>query len=306
MLITQTSLKKLSYSDHQYDNECDFNPDRISFTCFSGAIDCLTGLSELHCISDLPSEFFYHLSKISHNLHSLNIIIRNGVSKIPNELKELISLQNNLKDLKLSASSEGNWTDIIPALTKHSNTLTKLHLNNDYVDDLPYLSISYGCTKPEYVMKFLENNGKNLKGFYLEEVDCTLNSSIAKLCPNLKKLSISFKNSELDTLRIIFNSCQYLESIKVNCGIYWLKEKEVLETITKYSPKTFCELKICHYSDSELLPEDLESFFINWKNRPSFTLIINKNYGCINLEVENMKIIKKYKNLDIIKKFEAI
>ncbi|RIA87510.1 hypothetical protein C1645_740070 [Glomus cerebriforme] len=350
MLVTQTSsLKKLTYSDHQYTygHEGNFSPNRISFTCFSKAIDCLTGLSELHCILDLPSEFFYHLSKISHNLHSLNITIRNGVSKIPNELKELISLQNNLKNIKLSSYIKGDWTDIIPTLTKHSNTLTKLHLDSEYNHDLPvswislfsnlkeikfsyvtmnhglqfgdfeklqnvtfpklqYLSIPFYCTNPEYIIKFLENNGKNLQEFYLEEVDRTLNSSIAKFCPDLKKLSIAFKNSEMDTLRIIFNNCQYLESIKVWCGVYWLKEKEVLETITKHSPKNFCKLKICHYSDSELLPEDLESFFISWKNRPSFTLI-NSKFGYIGLEKneENMEIIKKYKNLGIIKRFET-
>ncbi|RIA83775.1 hypothetical protein C1645_809073 [Glomus cerebriforme] len=342
MFIAQiSSLKKLTF----YDDAYMIFSNEISY--FSGAIDCLTDLSELHCSSGLPSEFFYHLSKICHNIHSLTIDM-NYDNTENYELKELISLQNNLKDLKLLASYEGNWIDIIPTLTKHSNTLTKLHLDNDCVDNLPvsfialfpnlqeikfsytsllfggfqfrdfeklqnvtfpklkYLTISYGCTKPEYVMKFLENNGKNLQEFYLEEVDRTLNSSIAKFCPNLKKLSVSFKYSELDTLRIIFNNCQYLESIKVKCGIYWLKEKEVLETIIKYSPKTFCKLKICHYSDSELLPEDLESFFISWRNRPSFTLI-NFKYRYIGLEENegNMEIIKKYKNLGIIKRFET-
>ena len=47
-------------------------------------------------------------------------------SNVSNELKELISSQNNLKSLKLIVYYEHNWEDIIPALTKHSNTLTKL------------------------------------------------------------------------------------------------------------------------------------------------------------------------------------
>ena len=55
-----------------------------------------------------------------------------------------------------------------------------------------------------------------------------------------------------------------------------------------------------------MIPEDLESFFISWKNR-----LPKKSLSLISLEVsledslevdeENMKIIKKYKNLGIIK-----
>ncbi|RIA90186.1 hypothetical protein C1645_823686 [Glomus cerebriforme] len=347
MFMTQiSSLKKLTFND---DNYMIFPNEITSY--FSGVIDCLTDLSELRCNLRIPSEFFYRLSKICHNLHSLTIDI--NFKNIENlgfldGLKELISLQNNLKFLKLSASYEGNWTNIIPTLTKHSNTLTKLHLNSDCIIDLPvsfialfsnlkeikfsytslifggiqfkdfeklqnvtfpklkYLSIPYKCTKPGYIIKFLENNGKNLEKFYLDEVDHALNLSIVKFCPNLKKLFIILKHSELDILRTIFISCQYLESIKVWCGTYWLKEKQVLETIANHSPKNFCKLKICHYSDSELLSEDLESFFISWKNRPSFTLI-NFKCGYIGLEEseENLEMIKKYNDLGIIKKFET-
>ena len=38
--------------------------------------------------------------------------------QMSNELKELISLQNNLKNLTLM-TTEGSWTNIVPALTKH-------------------------------------------------------------------------------------------------------------------------------------------------------------------------------------------
>ncbi|RIA84601.1 hypothetical protein C1645_832026 [Glomus cerebriforme] len=105
------------------------------------------------------------------------------------------------------------------------------------------------------------------------------------------------------TLKIIFNSCQYLESIKIWCGKRFLNEKEVLKTVVKYSPKNFYELKLYNVSNSELLPKDLESFFISWKNRipkKSFSLKIVKHRRCNSLELneENMKIIEKYKNLD--------
>jgi hypothetical protein len=57
-----------------------------------------------------------------------------------------------------------------------------------------------------------------------------------------------------------------LESIKIWCGHYDLNEKEVLDTVVNYSPNNFHELKIS-CSNFDVSPEDLESFFISWKNR---------------------------------------
>ncbi|CAB4437229.1 unnamed protein product [Rhizophagus irregularis] len=51
-------------------------------------------------------------------------ILDNDVS---NELKQLISLQNNLKSLEIY---DNIWTNIIPVLAKYSNTLTKLYFCN--------------------------------------------------------------------------------------------------------------------------------------------------------------------------------
>src|SRR5581483_3014488 len=161
-----------------------------------------------------------------------------------------------------------------------------------------------------YAMKFLEVNGKNLEEVYLQVSNNALNLSIAMLCPNLKKLFIVFNNGEIDILRDIFNSCQYLERIKIWCGECYLDEKEVLEVVAKNSPRNFHELKIYNYSDSVLLPEDLESFFVIWKNRKpskSLSLTIIKDGYSDSLEMDeyNMEIIDKYKNLGIIKKFET-
>src|ERR1043166_6807028 len=81
---------------------------------------------------------------------------------------------------------------------------------------LQILKFPYQPPKPEYAMKFLEINGKNLQEFYIN--DNILNMSIAKFCPNLKKLFTVFKYDELDMLKTIFNSCQYLEGIVISCG----------------------------------------------------------------------------------------
>jgi hypothetical protein len=250
------------------------------------------------------------------------------------------------------ACGENSWADIVSALAKHADTLTKLYLDGDndnlplsfvslfsnlqeisfsFVDEiherdfenfkelqytsfpkLQTLKIYYQYTEHEYLMNFLEINGKNLKEFYTCLWNNNLNLSIAKFCPNLKKLFVILNNNELDVLKIIFNTCQQLESIKIWCGSGFLKEKDVLEVVVKYSQKNFYELKIYNHSDySKLFPEDLESFFTSWKNRSSkksLCLIIIKNYDhdCISLGNEEiMSIIEKYKNLGIIKKFET-
>ena len=109
-------------------------------------------------------------------------------------------------------------------------------------------------------------------------------------------------------MRDIFNGCQYLESIKIWCGGRCLDEKEILEVVAANSQKNFYELKIYNYSDSELLSEDLESFFVSWKDRiprKSLSLIIIENiYRSLEKDENNMKIIQKYKSLGVIKKFE--
>uniref|UniRef100_U9UDH6 Uncharacterized protein n=1 Tax=Rhizophagus irregularis (strain DAOM 181602 / DAOM 197198 / MUCL 43194) TaxID=747089 RepID=U9UDH6_RHIID len=151
-------------------------------------------------------------------------------------------------------------TDIIPSLTNHSNTLIKLKLeyyqngplsfitnfinlqelvltfrNRDYFHELsdklqnvilPQLQIlKFLCAYPEsdVIIKFLENNGKNLKEFYIscENSDDSINLAIAKFCQNLQLLSILF------------------ESIGTRHDNDLLKEKDLLESLAKYSPKNF-------------------------------------------------------------------
>ncbi|GES99292.1 hypothetical protein GLOIN_2v1715049 [Rhizophagus clarus] len=171
--------------------------------------------------------------------------------------------------------------------------------------NLQTLKFPYRYPRPEYIMKFLENNGKNLKKFCISDCNRELSSSIVNFCPNLKSLFKIFCNNEIDILKTIFNSCQYLESITIWCGKHYLSEKEVFETVAKYSSNNFYELKIDNISHSDISSEDLESFFISWKNRipkRMLSLIIIKDfYNNLDDYEENMKIIKKYENLGIIR-----
>jgi hypothetical protein len=152
--------------------------------------------------------------------------------------KELISLQNNLKNVKLLAFGV-SWEVIIPALTKHTDSITKIYLHSDdinlplsfiglfsslkeiifsfpsifqvneyfsefeesnkyFIDfkELQYANLSklqtlripFLCPKVEYIIKFLECNGKNLKKLYILRSDRALSLSIANLCPNIASL----------------------------------------------------------------------------------------------------------------------
>ena len=75
------------------------------------------------------------------------------------------------------------------------------------------------------------------------------------------------------------------------CEESYLTEKENFETFANHSSNNFCKLKIRNNSESDFItPEDL------------LTLIIIKSYCFDNLvNEENMKIIKKFENLGIIK-----
>ncbi len=338
------SLKELKYLS----TENLETVSNLSFIYFPGAMNCLKNLSVLDCSSDLYSEFFYQLSQSCHNIQSISIKFE---SKVSNGLKDLILSQNRLKVLNLTQTYYGgNWVDLIPSFIKHSNTLIKLNINGgknhgplsfisklkrlrelfitfhylssfeDFIElrhekfpDLRILKFPYGYPEHGCLTKFLEINGRDLKEFDVGDYSNSANSSIIKFCPNLQTLSTLILNGGLKSLEEIFMKCQQLESIKIWCGEYFLNEKESLEVVARCSPENFSELKIYYTCNvrSELLPEELESFFTSWTNRipkNSISLILIKGYCANSLESkkENMRIIEKYINLGVIKKFETI
>ncbi|PKY37566.1 hypothetical protein RhiirA4_438763 [Rhizophagus irregularis] len=130
--------------------------------------------------------------------------------------------------------------------------------------------------------------------------------------PYRTHVPLAIIEEEIGTLKLILNNCQYLETINIWCGDGYLNEKEFLEIFAKHSPKNFYELEIfyAYKARSKISFEDLEKFFINWKNRLSqkpLSLIVIKSYDCISLElkVENMKIIERYIKMGVIKKFKT-
>ncbi|CAB4400635.1 unnamed protein product [Rhizophagus irregularis] len=332
-----SSLKSLEYYSERSKNE------NIMFVHLSETKNCLKDLTKLKCSSDIYSEFFFQLSQICHNIQSLTIEFKDIIS---NGLIDLISLQNNLKNVTLKSEDKDGTEIIVSSLTKFSSSLTKLKIKGYYIPlsfiamftNLQELVLSlelsgfYDFNQLQYVnfpqlkvlkfldeypevevmIKFLEINGKNLNELYMHNNDKILNLIIAKFCPNLKSLFTIFMDDEIENLKLILNNCQYLESIKIWCGDYYLNEKDFLEVFAKYSPKNFYKLEIFYaYKVSLEVPsDDLENFFLSWKSRipqkPLSLIIIDKYSDFISLKVndENMKIIKKYMKMGIIKKFK--
>ncbi|GBC29957.2 hypothetical protein GLOIN_2v1591804 [Rhizophagus irregularis DAOM 181602=DAOM 197198] len=160
----------------------------------------------------------------------------------------------------------------------------------------------------------------NIRTLTIEFGDIISNglTDLISLQNNLKSVTLIYysyeseNEEEIGTLKLILNNCQYLETINIWCGDGYLNEKEILEIFAKHSPKNFYELEIfyAYKARSKISFEDLEKFFINWKNRLSqkpLSLIVIKSYDCISLElkVENMKIIERYIKMGVIKKFKT-
>jgi hypothetical protein len=299
MLMKQiSSLKKMDmyykdYYDYYYTN----------FINFPETKDCLKNLSELRVCSNINSEFFLQLSKICHNIKSLTLIFKVTIS---DGIKDLIFSQKNLKSLslKLSYNDYEYYTgNSFETLTKHSDTLLSFIFTK--FSNLRILKLISCPININILIKFLVNNGKNLEEFFVNECNNSLNLIIAEYCPNLKSLYTKFLSYEIETLKKIFGNCHQLENIKTICGSpHYLGGKQLLEIVAKYSPESFHELSLHSYE--KLHFKDLESFFISWKDRMSqkpITFTINKK-DLVNYNNKFRKLIRKYKNLGVIKIFE--
>jgi hypothetical protein len=171
-----------------------------------------------------------------------------------------------------------------------------------YVNFSQLQDLKFECQYPrnELLIKFLENNGKNLREFYVDNsTDNSLNLAVAKFCPNLRKLFIGYEinDIELQTLKLILKNCQYLERIKIQWDDSYLRENDLLH-----------ELRLSYTSNgSDLLPEELESFFISWKDRIPLSLILVFNDHRTLDDIDgNLEIIEKYTKLGIVREFDKV
>jgi hypothetical protein len=269
------------------------------------------------------------LISVQQKLKYLDIILSYGSNKTSKDLTDITTLltkfPNTLNKLILDGGIHFIPLSFITKFTNLQELLLLFYSNKAFEDfkmlqyvtfsKLRILKIQYASPNYELLINFLEINGSNLKEFYMGDIigesNNSLNLAIAKYCSNLIKLSTGFKNEELETLKMVFIGCKYLESIKIWVGGLFLNEKKALEMIIKYSPQSVYELKL-NYLDcmkSKLLPEELESFFISWKKRISqkslSLMIINNGIDVNEVNVESTKIIEKYIRLGVIKKFKV-
>jgi len=293
----------------------------VPFITYPGAIHSLRNLSKLKCNSDIGSEFFFQLSQICHHIQTLDITVKDLAS---NGLSDLLSVQRNLKSLRLFSLSDcKNFRELFTfSLRKFSNTLIKLTINLIPVplssfnftilqelvlsfnnDAETFKNIQYitfprleifkstgNCPNHEHLTKFLENNGKNIKEIVLANSDDLSNLAISTFCTNLKSLYTIFKSYEVGTIKKILKNFQQLESLETWCDDdhYFINESRLLELVVRGSQKNFLELKI-HYADyKELFSEELWSVFKsleNHKPRKSLSLVIfNESFPIIDLK----------------------
>ncbi|GES83018.1 hypothetical protein GLOIN_2v1876445 [Rhizophagus clarus] len=329
LIMSQTSLRELYLNLYNM-----IDTPIITFISYPGAINCLKYLTKLSCHSDIYPGFFYQLSYLCHNIQYLDIsfekMISDGLSElifVQKNLKYLKIYNYNCEDsINIIQSLSKLPNTIIKCeiygvihyipltfITKIINlkelvlsfhTYTYNSNNFKYFEKLQYITFTQleilkfpvACPRVEVLIKFLENNGKNLKEFYICCSDNSLCLAVAKFCPNLRKF-FSTGYIELELLKKIFNGCQYLESINIWCDDNY---KDVWDIITKYSPRNFYKLKL-YYSmstKSGKFSKELEKFFINWKNRLPLSFIIEG----FNLEI--MEMIEKYKKLGTVKEYK--
>ncbi|PKC10845.1 hypothetical protein RhiirA5_498169 [Rhizophagus irregularis] len=205
--------------------------------------------------------------------------------------------------------NDQDWPKIASLLAKHSNTIKNLLLEYRHADfkEIQYITFPHLrilklviCPEVNMLIKFLENNGRNLEELYVNRNDNSLHLAITEFCPNLKSLHTIFPRNEIEMLKLIFESCQQLESFLGICGHCFLGGKKLLEAVAKYSPESFRELKF--HSHVTLGSNDLRSFFIGWKARKPqnpISLIISEEY--FKLDIKTGEMIARYKKLEVFK-----
>ena len=134
MLMNQASLKEMNFYLSEY-------IPNIRLSSYPGAMNCLKYLLEFSCGSNLPSDFFHQLSQLSHHIQTLNLEFVNEVKNISNGLKDLISVQKNLKYLNIYQPYKCEiLDDIVSSLINVSTTLISLKIYGVGNGSLSFLS----------------------------------------------------------------------------------------------------------------------------------------------------------------------
>ncbi|PKC63700.1 hypothetical protein RhiirA1_537592 [Rhizophagus irregularis] len=256
---TLTNLTSITFTSYPGARDCLKNLSTLS--CYSNIY---------------PEFFYHLSKICQTTIHTLRIIfnesISNGLADLISSLQNLRHLKvclhkygvdltdintliskfpNSLITLRIYGGIKCYFKAVIPLsfIARFTNLqeLVFIFYSNEYYEgfnklqyvvfpQLRSLNIYMKCPENELLKKFLENNGKNLKEFYVKSNDNSLNLAIVKFCPNLRNLSIRIEDNELEILETILISCKYLESIRI-FGYKYYNKKGLTEIIMKYSSK---------------------------------------------------------------------
>ncbi|EXX50340.1 uncharacterized protein OCT59_011418 [Rhizophagus irregularis] len=221
MFMGVSSIKKLSYT-----NDDVKIPNNINFVNFPGTKYCLRNLSEFTCTSNVNSEVFNQLSKICHNIQSLNIKFNKYSDKVSDGLKNLISSQNNLKSLSLTYYESNHWSDIIDSLSKHSNTLIKLIIKGkDNHWPLSFIKDFKNLQELEISLSYVSKEDDGYSDFeHFEDLQYFT-------FPHLKKLNINLpKKVEPIVVKFLENNGMNLVEFQSKC-------KSINRAVNDHCPK---------------------------------------------------------------------
>ncbi|PKY53469.1 kinase-like protein [Rhizophagus irregularis] len=322
LLVNQASLKELYVYDLSYSSYLD---SLVMVNTF------LQDLEEFYCHSGHPSYFYNQLSHICRKIRVLNVTLDVSTS---DSLADFISAQKNLEKLSVwqfkKLENENRFFSKIPhsiidltisginidnlySLLNNFNELKKLNLslmsesNYNKFDDLnlsklEVLIFSNDVIQPtnNTLIRFLDTHGTNIKIFSIKNSDNLLNNYIARSCQNIKEIYTGLdSHTNLEIFEMFIKELQYLESIKINISGN-SNEKEIFEIIKDCSQENFynIELKYLGNAISTLLPADLNTFILDWKERKSHKLSII--FDNTILSSENMDILTLFLNYRLV------
>ncbi|CAG8589221.1 9944_t:CDS:1 [Funneliformis caledonium] len=283
--------KDLKYLDLNY---CEGYSDESDLDYCESNLDG-SDLDYCDCKLDDESQL---LANIPNTLNKLHIFGRPCHMQL-----SFISKLSNLQELSLSFLKTNGLKDF--EILQYA-TLPKLQI----------LTFEIKCAAVVYLINFLENNGKNLKKLDLGKkkfFDNSLNLAISNFCTNLTSLRFTYSYKTLDSLKLILNGCEQLESMdilsSVNCR--GCQDFILLEMIVEFSPKKFHELKVDMGScvDQVIAFQwGFEPIFKCWANRvpciPLSLTINSKLESEITMEESNVKVIEEFIKLGVIKEIK--
>ncbi|GBC06297.1 hypothetical protein RclHR1_06750001 [Rhizophagus clarus] len=253
-------------------------------------IDTPKKLTNVHIHND-----YYYFSHP--NSLQFNKILENSLRKHSQSMRhfkisappvtKILSSFENLKELELDSNYHYSW-DCLENLS------------------LPFLQILKTRAIPvEKLANLIENtNGHltkiNIDYVFYEEIDNRrIIQAIYQKCPKLEYLKIILMRNNIKEFEKVLINCKYLDELFISVDNLF-DPRELFEILAKSSPASLFKFKFSNLFIPDKL-ESLKQFLDNWKGR--HPMFLQFNYRDIKEFSALMRLIKKYKALGIIKRY---